>query len=154
MFAIFGIAYGVVTTLLAGEVHLALIVGSSQGVVIAALFFVSALVGRPLMFYMARQFVAGGDPAAQARFAAVHIADDGRTFFISTMVWAAATLLLSIVALVLAVILEPATYLLVNNVVNITINIVLVAWTIRFTRTRLTAVGERLAAEAASPVPS
>lgn len=150
IFAIFGIAYSIATTLLAGEVHLALIVGSTQGFIIAAVFFVSALIGRPVFFYMARQFVAGNDATARERFHAVHEADGKRTFFIATMVWAAAVALLGLLSLFLAFVLEPATYLLVNNGVNIAVNLVLVGWTIRFTRSRLEAVGERLAAETAS----
>lgn len=152
-FALFGMVYSIATTVMAGEVHLALIVGSSQGFLIAALFLVSALVGRPLMFYMSRQFVAGNDPAARERFAVVNTADSGRTFYIATMVWAAGTLSLSAISLVLALLLEPATYLLVNNIVNIGANIALVVWTIRFTRARLTAVGDRLIAEAAAATP-
>jgi len=150
MFALFGMAYSITTTVLAGEVHLALIIGSSQGFVIAALFFVSALVGRPLLYYISRQFNAGSDPAGQEHFALLNEADGGRTFYIGTMVWAAGTLALSISSLVLALILEPAPYLLVNNIINIAANIVLVAWTIRFSSTRLAKVGERLAAEAAA----
>src|SRR5690242_16162043 len=98
-FALFGLVYSITTTVLAGEVHLALIIGSSQGFVIAAMFFISAIIGRPVMFYIGRQFVAGSDPAAQAQFAAVHTAEGGRTFFITTMVWAAVTLLLSVISL-------------------------------------------------------
>jgi len=150
IFAIFGIAYSIATTLLAGEVHLALIVGSTQGFVIAVVFLVSALIGRPVFFYMARQFVAGNDAAARTRFAAVHVADGGRTFYIATMAWAVAIALQGGFALGLAFVLEPANYLLVNNVVNIGVNILLVVWTIRFTRTRLQAVGDRLDAEAAA----
>lgn len=149
-FALFGLVYSVVTTVLAGNAHLALIVGSSQGFIIAALFAVSALIGRPLFFYVARQFRAGNDPAARAQFNAVNDADNGRSFYIATMVWAAGTLLLSVIALVLAIMFEPATVLLVNNIVNIAGNIALVVWTIRFTTARLTKVGERLAAEAAA----
>ena len=137
IFAIFGIAYSLATTLLAGEVHLALILGATQGFVIAAVFFVSAVIGKPVMYFMVRQFVAGTDVERRARFAAVADADRGRTFFVATMVWAAGIALLSLLALGLAFTLPPATYLLVNNIVNTSVNIILLVWTIRFVRGRL-----------------
>jgi hypothetical protein len=137
IFAIFGIAYSLATTLLAGEVHLALILGATQGFVIAAVFLFSALFGRPVLFFMVRQFAAGSDPERRTRFAVVNEADRGRTFFIATMVWAVGLGLLSVMALALAFTLPPATYLLVNNVVNTSVNVLLVIWTIRFVRARL-----------------
>jgi len=145
IFAIFGIVYSLATTLLAGEVRLALILGSTQGFVIAVVFLVSAVVRRPVMFFMVRQFVAGNDLEHRARFAAVDEADDGRTFFIATMVWAIAIALLSALALGLAMTLPPATYLLVNNIINTGANIGLIIWTIRFVRGRL-ALAEKVAA--------
>jgi hypothetical protein len=145
IFALFGIVYSVATTLLAGEVRLAMILGSTQGFVIAAVFFVSALINRPILFFMVRQFVAGNDFARRARFAAVDHADRGRTFFIATMVWAFGIAMLGATALALAMTLPPASYLLVNNIVNTAVNVILLLWTIRFVRTRLTRVGEGLA---------
>src|SRR4051812_2720593 len=41
IFALFGIAYSVATTVLAGQIRLAMILGSTQGFVIAAAFCVS-----------------------------------------------------------------------------------------------------------------
>ena len=49
------------------------------------------------------------------------------------------------IALTLAVLLPPATYLLVNNIVNTAVNIALLIWTIRFVRRRLTRASELLA---------
>ena len=142
--ALFGISYSVVTTVLAGEVRMALILGATQGVVIALVFFLSALMGKPVLFFISRQFVAGNDPARRAGFAAVDEADGGRTFFIATMVWAVGVAFLTAVSLALAMTMEPATYLLVNNALNVAVNVVLLIWTIRFTRTRLTRVREQV----------
>lgn len=144
--ALFGIAYSVTTTLLAGQIRLAMILGSTQGFVIAAAFAASAFIGRPIFYFMVRQFVAGNDASRRERFAAVNQADGGRTFYIATMVWAAGIAFLGSVALALAMILPPATYLLVNNIVNTAVNILLLIWTIRFVRTRLTRASELLAA--------
>ena len=146
IFALFGIVYSVATMFLAGEVRLALILGSTQGFLIAALFFISALMGRPILFFTVRQFVAGNNVESRARFAAVDKADGGRTFFIATMVWAAGIALLGLIALGLALILLPATYLLVNNIVNTAINVALLIWTVRFVRRRLSLAAATLAA--------
>jgi hypothetical protein len=137
IFALFGIVYSIATTLLAGEVRLALIVGSTQGFVIAGVFSVSVLIRRPIMFFMVRQFMAGNDAERRARFAAVDVADGGRTFAVATLVWAAGIALLGATALGLALTLLPATFLLVNNIVNTAVNIILMVWTIRFIRRRL-----------------
>jgi hypothetical protein len=145
IFALFGIVYSVATMLLAGEVRLALILGSTQGFLIAGVFLVSALVRRPILFFMVRQFVAGNDPARRVRFAAVNRADSGRTFFIATMVWSVGIAMLGAIALGLALTLAPATYLLVNNIVNTAINVILLIWTIRFIRRRLALAAERVA---------
>lgn len=146
MFALFGLAYSLTTTLLAGEVHLALIVGATQGFVIATVFLVSALAGRPLLFFIARQFVAGNSPERRARFAAINEQDGGRTFFTATMMWAGGILLLTLVSLGLAFVLVPATYILVNNIINIAVNLVLVAATIRFIRSRFEPLANKLPA--------
>jgi hypothetical protein len=146
IFALFGLVYSLITMLLAGEVRLALILGSTQGFLIAGVFFVSALVRRPILFFMARQFVAGNDHARRAQFASVDAADGGRTFFIATMVWAVGIAALGATALGLALTLAPATYLLVNNIVNTAVNIILLVWTIRFMRTRLALAAQAVAA--------
>jgi hypothetical protein len=148
IFAIFGISWSIVSTVLAGEVRLALIWGTLQGFVIAAAFAGSALIGRPIMFYLVRQFMAGNNAVERERFAALDKADEGRTFFIATMGWGVGIMVQTGIALIVAMTLEPASVLLVNNVVNTAANIALLAWSIRFIRSRLTKVGERLAAAA------
>ena len=145
IFALFGIIYSVATMLLAGEVRLALVLGSTQGFLISGVFFVSALIRRPILFFMVRQFVAGNDLARRMRFLAVDKADGGRTFFIATMVWSVGIALLGAIALGLALTLPPATYLLVNNIVNTAVNVVLLVWTIRFVRRRMTLAATVLA---------
>ena len=145
IFALFGIVYSLATMFLAGEVRLALILGSTQGFLISVVFFASALMGRPILFFMVRQFVAGNNFESRARFVAVDKADGGRTFFIATMVWSAGIALLGLIALGLALILLPATYLLVNNIVNTAINVILLIWTVRFVRRRLSLAAAVLA---------
>ena len=149
IFALFGITYSIAATILAGEVRLALILGATQAFLISGAFFVSVLIRRPIIYFIVRQFAAGNDPAMRAQIAAVNEADGWRTCTIASLVWAVGIALLGVSSIILAVSLEPATYLLVNNVVNTGVNILLVVWTIRFVRPRLTRVGERLASAAA-----
>jgi|SRR5579871_254098 len=142
--ALFSISYSVVATVIAGEIRLAMILGATQGFVIAAIFGISALIRRPVLFYITRQFVAGNDTAARERFNAVSHADGGRTFSIATAVWVMGIILMGIASIALAILLAPPTYLLLNNIINTAVNIVLVVWTIRFIRPRLTRVAERV----------
>ncbi|HLJ52357.1 MAG TPA: VC0807 family protein [Rhizomicrobium sp.] len=144
-FALFGIVYSVVSTLLAGEIRLAMIVASTQAFLIAAFFTVSALIGKPIIFFIVRQFATGNDPQRRTQFNAVNAADNGRTCFIATLVWAVAIAALGVVSITLALTVAPATYLLVNNIVNTAVNVLLVVWTIRYVRSHLTAVGTRMA---------
>jgi hypothetical protein len=144
IFALFGIAYSLVTTLLAGEVHLALIFGATQGFVIAAVFLVSALIKRPILFFIARQFVAGNNPQGRERFAAINELDRGRTFVTATMFWVCGIVLLSIASLGLAFVLPPATYILLNNIINTVVNLGLVVVTFRFVRKRLEPLADKL----------
>lgn len=144
-FALFGIAYSVISTLLAGEIRLAMIVASTQAFLIAGFFAISALIGKPIMFFIVRQFAAGNDVERRAQFTAVNAFDKGRACFIATIVWALGIAGLGVVALTLAMTVPPATYLLVNNIVNTAVNVLLVVWTIRYVRSRLTAAGARMA---------
>jgi hypothetical protein len=140
MIALFGISYSIAAIFVATNVRWALIMGSTQGFLLASVFFASAMIGRPVIFFIARQFTTGNDPERQKRFAEVNEADGGRTFFIATIVWSVGILLLSGSSLWLAAILAPATYIVVNSVMNTAVNIVLIAWSLRFIRTRLSRV--------------
>jgi hypothetical protein len=144
-FALFGIVYSVLSTLLAGEIRLAMIVASTQAFVIAGFFAISALIKKPVMFFIVRQFAAGNDVQRRAGFTAVNVADNWRTCITATLVWAVGIAGLGVVGVTLALTVPPATYLLVNNIVNTVVNVALVVWTIRYVRPRLTAVGARMA---------
>jgi hypothetical protein len=144
-FALFGIVYSVVSTLLAGEIRLAMIVASTQAFVIAGFFAVSALIKKPVMFFIVRQFAAGNDAQRRAQFTAVNVFDNWRTCIVATLVWAVGIAGLGVVGVTLALTVPPATYLLVNNIVNTVVNVLLVVWTIRYVRSHLTAVGARMA---------
>jgi hypothetical protein len=137
LLALFEISYNVTTALLASSLSWAVILRSSEGFIVSALFLAFTLIGHPPIFYISRQFAAGPDPERRRIFAAINTADKGRTFVLASLVWVIGILLQTLLNLTLALNLTPANYLLAAQVVNITINVSLVAWTIRFTRTRL-----------------
>ncbi len=139
--ALFEISYNIVTALLASTVRWALIFRSSEGFIVAAIFLVSVLIGRPIIFYISRQFAAGADPERQQVFAAIDAADKGRTCATATLVWVAGITCLTLFNLTLALNLAAANYLLFAQIANTSINVLLVIWTVRFVRIRF----ERLA---------
>jgi hypothetical protein len=137
LIALFEISYNVTTALLAANLGWAVILRSSEGFIVSAFFLLFTLIGYPPIFYIARQFAAGPDPERRRRFAAVSAADRGRTFVLASLVWSVGILVQTLLNLTLALHLTPANYLLAAQFMNITINVLLVAWTLRFTRTRL-----------------
>lgn len=135
--ALFEISYNIVTALAAPNVHWAIILRASEGFIVAAIFLVLTLLGLPPIFYIARQFVGAGNPALREGFLAANAADKGHTFRIASLVWVAGLLFLTTLNLTLALNVTPANYLLVAQILSTTINVALVAWTIRFTTRRL-----------------
>jgi hypothetical protein len=144
--ALIGLSYAVITALLAGEIRFAMIMSSMQNFVIAALFLGSVLIGRPMIFYISRQFAAGNDPVFRQMFTAANAHDGGRACRNATLVWVVALIGMGITAYVLAKTLSPANYLLAANVMNIVVNVVLVVWTIRYVSVHLERAGEALRA--------
>lgn len=135
--ALFEISINIAAVFLAPSIRWALAARSINGLLTATAFLVSALIGKPIIFYIARQFVSGGDPERARRFDAVNAADGGRAFFIATLVWAAGIYFLSTLNVTLALNLPPATFLLVGQITSTVVNIALIVWTIRFSRARL-----------------
>ena len=129
----------IAVTLLASNVGWALIARSAQGALVGLVFAGSVLIGKPIIYYIGRQFVVGTNPERAARFDAAHTADKGRTFAIATLIWAAGLIVISAIHVTLAALATPATYLLVAPIIGIGGNLALIWWTIRFSTTRLTA---------------
>ena len=131
------IAASIAATLLSANVGWALIARASQGTITGLVFAFTALIGKPIVYYFARQFVAGSGPERTAGFDMAHVLDKGRTFKIATYVWAVALILISFVSITMAAYLPHATYVGVSPVLSVGANILLVWWTIRFSSTRL-----------------
>jgi len=135
--ALFEISYNIATALAASNVHWAIILRSVEGYVVASIFLALTLAGFPPIFYIARQFAAGNDPARRQMFAAANAADTGQTFRIASLVWVVGISFQTSLNLTLALTVSPANYLLFTQFVNVTMNVLMVVWTIRFTSRRL-----------------
>lgn len=132
------IAINVCAIFLTPSIKWALVARSLNGLFAATVLLLSALIGKPLFYYVAHQFVTANDPARVKAFEATNAADGGRTFFIVTLAWAIGVYLLCALNVTLAFTLAPANYLLASQITTMTGIIGLTVWTIRFTRARLT----------------
>jgi len=137
LIALFEISFNVSAALVASTVRWALIARAMQGLLTASVFLISVAIGRPIIYFIARQFVTGGDPARMKIFASVNELDSGRTFRIATLAWGCGLVALSLINTGLALTLSPANYLLVSQFTSLTMNISLAIWTFRFTQARL-----------------
>lgn len=132
------ISINITAIFLTPSIKWALVARSLNGLFTATVLLVSALIGRPLFYYVARQFVMANDPARIEGFDAANAIDRKRTFTRVTFVWATGVYALCGLNMTLALYLPPANYLLVSQITSFTLIIGLIVWTIRFTRTRLT----------------
>ena len=135
--ALFEITLNVSAVLIAPSIKWALVARSLNGLVTAAVFLTSALIGKPIIYYISRQFVGAGNPARLAGFEAVNKADGGRTFRFLTFVWSFAIFSLAILHAGFALRLTTAGYLAAAPATAWTVNILLIVWTIRTARRRL-----------------
>lgn len=157
VFPVFGLAFGIIrrkaidyiavivlveigitilVTLAASSVRFALEARALQGTLTGLFFLATIPIGHPILYHIARQFVAAGTPEVVAGFEARNRQDHGRTFRRLTAIWGIATIGLSFVNLYLATAVGPATYLLVTPTLGIGMNTTLIAWTIGYASRR------------------
>jgi hypothetical protein len=135
--ALAGIVIHLTVTVLSKDMTTALVLRSLQGAVVGLCFLLSALIGRPLLYLIARQVVTANAPERRARFDAVTQIDRGRTFLVATLVWGVGLMLSSAIHVALALRLAHATYLLVSPATGLVVNGALLIWSIRFITARL-----------------
>ncbi len=105
---------------------------------------------RPLMFYVSRQFNAGGDAAKAAAWTArLENPGFGRAMRRLTIVWGSAALLEAIFGIAAAFLLPPAVALVIEPVLGIGTVAGLLTWTAAFARRRSENAADRQAAGAA-----
>ncbi len=132
-----GLAIHIVVTLLAPTVRIALVVRSLDGALIGLALCISAMIGRPIILYVAKQIVAGGSSEQAASLNRVIENDGARAFFTITMVWGICLIAMSGLHVVLALKLPPAEFLLASPVVGVVTIVALLAWTGRYLAARM-----------------
>lgn len=135
--AMLGLAFHIVVTLLARTVGIALVVRSLDGALIGVALVISALIGRPIILFVATQFVAGATSERAASLNRVIENDGARTFFTITLMWGICLIAMSGLHVVLALKLAPAEFLLVSPVVGVVTIVALLAWTGRYLAARM-----------------
>ena len=138
LFALVEVSVAMVTTVMAHSASSALLGRALQNSVLSAIFFISVLLGRPIMLYVARQFVTGNNAGYRARFDQIaNRPDTKRVYKVMTLVWAAALLTKNIVGVPLALSLSTKQFLVASPAFNYGADIVLVWWSMRYGYTRL-----------------
>ncbi len=137
------ITISIVVTVVASDIRLALTARALQGTLTGLFFLATIWVRRPLLYYVARQFVAANSPSIVSGFDASNRADGGRTFNRLTAVWGIGTILISLVNIWMAQNAGPATYLLLAPIIGIGGNVAMISFTIRYASTRFRALAAR-----------
>jgi hypothetical protein len=113
------LAAGIVITLLAGNAHASLEGHALMPALLGMVYFVSILIGKPLVQPLARQTMAGGDPERQARFDAITAHPAAHRAFVNlSWAWTMTLMLESAVLLAATQLLSVSIYLIISNVLN------------------------------------
>lgn len=130
--ALTAIVISLLITALGGDPKIYLIRESFFTVAFGLVLLVSLARPRPFMFYMARQFAAGNDPAHIVRFDLLWQQDERvrRRMRLLTAVWGAGFLLEAAIRITLVLTLNPEQFLAVSPFVIYGILAILVIWTL------------------------
>lgn len=133
-----GIAVSLILIALGGSERVLLLRESFITAAIGLALAVSALIGRPLLFYLLRQVWSANDPAALARWTARWQAEPPlrRSMRIMTAVWGIWLILEMAVRTVMVFEMETSHFLLISPFVQYGLTGVLVVWTVMFMRRR------------------
>jgi hypothetical protein len=138
LFALVEVGVAIVTTMTAHSASSALLGRTLQNSVLSAIFFISVLLGRPIMLYVARQFVTGNNAGYRARFDQIaNRPDTKRVYKVMTLVWATVLLGKNLVGIPLALSLSARQFLVAAPAFNYGADIVLVWWSMRYGYSRL-----------------
>jgi hypothetical protein len=135
--ALAGIAIHLTVTILSPDIATALVLRSFQGTIIGLCFLTSAAIGRPVILYIARQFVAASGPERRARFDLAVAQDRARAFTVVTMIWGGALVIMSGVHIALAIRLTHDEFVLLSPILGVATDLVLLSWSIRYTFRRM-----------------
>jgi hypothetical protein len=127
------LAIGTATSLISGSVFFALTKESFLTATFGLVCLGSLLAGRPLMFYINRQFVAGDDPVRLEWWNGLwQYPGFRRAQRVVTAVWGIAYLVEALLRLGFALVLSPAKVVVISPVMAFGAMMALIAWTRRY----------------------
>ena len=145
LFAAEDIAVSLVALMLAHTPTSALVGRSLQNAVLGMMFLVSLLIQRPIMLYVARQFVTGNEASGRARFDQMVAQPDAkRTYRMMTLVWSVVLFAKSAVSVVIALTCSPGQYLVLSPVFAYGSDVLLVWWSFHYGYSKLGHYADRL----------
>lgn len=137
-FAAEDIAVSLIALLLAHNATSALVGRSLQNAVLGVLFFGSVLIKRPIMLYVARQFVTGNEPSGKARFDQMAARSDAkRVYRTMTLIWSAVLFAKSAMSVVIALTFSTKQYLVLSPVFAYGSDVLLIWWSFRYGYSKL-----------------
>ena len=138
LFATEDVLVSLVAVLIAKTPAQVLLGKSASNAILGMIFFGSLAIGRPLMFYVARQFVTSHHPSTGAYFDERGLKwTRMQVYQVMTVVWGGALVLQSLLLAMIALSLPAATYLIVSPFVTYGTYVLLVLWSLRYGRTRM-----------------
>ena len=129
------IVAGVAASLLTGDVHFALIKESFGTLATGLIFLGSLLMPKPLIFWLGRQFSAGGNPEKIARWDSLWEVPRFRAGMrVTTAVWGLGYLFDAVLRAVAAYTLPPAVVVVLSPISVIVVSLLLVLYTVNRSR--------------------
>lgn len=133
LFAAEDIAVSLAAVSLAHSAMGALVGRSLQNAVLGVLFAGSVLVKRPIMLYVARQFVTGNEAAGKERFDRMAARPDAKsTYQTMTLIWAAVLFTKSVVSVVIALTFSTRQYLILSPLWAYGSDVLLIWWSFHY----------------------
>jgi hypothetical protein len=137
-FAAEDIAVSLISLVLAHNATSALVGRSLQNAVLGVLFLGSVLIKRPIMLYVARQFVTGNEASGKARFDQMAAQSDAkRVYRTMTLVWSVALFAKSGMSIVIALTCSTTAYLMLSPVFAYGSDVLLIWWSFHYGYSKL-----------------
>lgn len=126
---------GIVASLISGDVHFALMKESAATLLVSAIFLLSLLGPRPMVFLLGRQFSTGGDRAKMAEWDKRWDSPRfRRSMRILTAGWGLGYLADAVARGVATYTLSPNVVVVLSPISMIAVTLLLVAWTASYAR--------------------
>ncbi|MEV6554188.1 VC0807 family protein [Nocardia sp. NPDC051756] len=99
-----GFVFGLVASLISGDPRMMIVKDSAATVLIGLAFLISAMIGKPLTYLVARKAVSAGGPAKVAELETAYRTDPAkrRAFTVLTVLWGAGLMFEAAIRIVLA----------------------------------------------------